>query len=125
MFYPFTKAHLSINLDNAFKRNETEKKTKYNSRVVTVEHGTFTPIVFSSYGGAGVETNKFFSKLIEMTAEKKNLVHSVVANYMRTKVSFELVRSQVACLRGSRRLWKMKIDSGDMELVTNASTIRE
>ena len=90
-----------------------------------MEHGSFTPIVFSSCGGAGVETSKFISRLIEKTAEKKNLVQSVVANYVRTKVSFELVKSQVACLRGSRRLRKMKIDSGDIELVSNASTIRE
>ena len=125
VFYAFAKAHLGINLETAFVRNENGKKTDYNSRVVRVEHGSFTPIVFSSCGGAGVETSKFISRLIEKTAEKKNLVQSVVANYVRTKVSFELVKSQVACLRGSRRLRKMKIDSGDIELVSNASTIRE
>ena len=53
------------------------------------------------------------------------MVQSVVANYIRTKVSFELVKSQVACLRGSRRKGKMKIDGGEIELVSTTASIRE
>ena len=53
------------------------------------------------------------------------LERSVVANYVRTKLSFELVRSQVACIRGSRQLRKMNIDSGEMELVSNNAVITE
>ena len=50
---------------------------------------------------------------------------SVVANYIWTKVSFELIRSQVACIRGSRKLKKTVIDAGEMEVVNNLSSIQE
>ena len=125
VFNPFAKSHLQNNLDSVFKTNEKSKKREYNSRVIRVEHGTFTPIVVSSLGGYGHETGRFVSKLIEKISEKKDMDQSVVANYVRTKVSFELVRSQVACLRGARRLRKTVIDVGEMEVVSNISSIQE
>ena len=125
VFNPFAKSHLQNNLDSVFKTNEKSKKREYNSRVIRVEHGTFTPIVVSSLGGYGHETGRFVSKLIEKISEKKDMDQSVVANYVRTKVSFELVRSQVACLRGARRLRKTVIDVGEMEVVSNISSILE
>ena len=39
--------------------------------VVKIEHGTFTPLVFSSCGGKGFETGAFIEKLTEQLAEKK------------------------------------------------------
>ena len=41
---------------------------------------------------------------------------SVVANYLRTKVSFELVRSQVDCIRGSRSMKKIQFNAQDIEI---------
>ena len=35
---------------------EAAKKRDYNERVIRVEHGSFTPIVSSAYGGFGRET---------------------------------------------------------------------
>ena len=83
------------------------KKTKYNERVIRVEHGSFTPVVLSTYGGFGRESSCFVSKLIEKIAEKQDTEKSLVANYVRSKVSFELIRAQVACIRGSRSLKKI------------------
>ena len=124
VFNPFAKSHLKNSLDSVFRSNETSKKKAYNSRVIQVEHGTFTPVVMSSMGGFGKETTKFVSKLVEKMAEKKDLEASQVANYIRTKLSFELVRSQVNCIRGSRSLWKKpQIDTGEIELVQNCSRI--
>ena len=116
---------MSQSLEAAFKMGETAKKRAYNTRVISIEHGTFTPLVFSSCGGNGFEeTGAFVSKLTEKLAEKKELAESVVSNYIRTKVSFELVRLQVACIRGSRKLRKMRIDAGEMEMVTTTANIR-
>ena len=125
VFNPYAKSYMNQPLDSAFSSGESTKKRAYNNRVIRIEHGTFTPLVFSSCGGNGFETGAFVSKLTEKLAEKKDLHESVVANYIRTKVSFELVRSQVACIRGSRRLRKIRIDPGEMEMVTNSATINE
>ena len=125
VFYAHARCYLNMNLESAFKSNERQKKTEYNARVVNVEHGSFTPIVMSSCGGFGIETTKFVNTLIEKVATKKDMPVSVVANCIRTKVSFELIRSQVACMRGSRAWKKMKVDTGEMELTNVASNIRE
>ena len=125
VFNPFAKSHLKFPLDSVFRSNERIKKTAYNERVIQVEHGSFTPIVLSAFGGYGPETSRFVSKLIEKISLKKDIERSVTANYVRTKVSFELIRSQVACIRGSRGLKKMLIDSGEIEVVANSATIPE
>ena len=64
-------------------------------------------------------------KLIEKLAVKKGEEISVVANYVRTKVSFELVRSQVACVRGARKMQKMTVDTGEMSIATANARLQE
>ena len=126
VFNPFAKSHLSRNLDAVFRSNEAEKKTHYNDRVIRIEHGSFTPIVLSSFGGFGRESSQFLSKLVEKVAVKRGIEKGGVANYIRTKVAYELVRSQVACIRGSRSLWKKPvINTGDIELVNGSALITE
>ena len=117
VFNPFAKSHLNQSLETVFKNNETIKKKAYNDRVIQVEHGSFTPVVYSSFGGCSKETSMFVSKLIEKVAVKNGMETSVVANYIRTKVSFELIRSQVACIRGSRAMKRMNIDTKEIEAV--------
>ena len=126
VFSPFAKSHIQQNLEAVFRSNEASKKRSYNQRVIQIEHGSFTPVVMSSMGGFGKKTSRFISKLVEKTAEKNGMEASVVASYIRTKISYELIRSQVACMRGSRGLWKKTlIDTGDCEVVDTASKIRD
>jgi hypothetical protein len=126
VFNPFAKSHLNRNLEAVFRSNETKKKTHYNDRVIRIEHGSFTPVVLSALGGFGRESSQFLSKLVEKVAEKRGIDKSGVANYIRTKISFELIRAQVACIRGSRSLWKKPvINTGDIELVNGSTRIAE
>ena len=46
VFNPIAKCHLSQSLPAAHKKNENEKKRQYNQRILQVEHGPFTPLVF-------------------------------------------------------------------------------
>ena len=126
VFSPFAKSHnKSSSLESVFTKIEEEKKTKYNSRVTSIEHGSFTPVVMSSFGGFGRETSRFISKLVEKTAEKQGSEQSAVANYIRSKVSFELIPSQIACIRGSRKRRNMNIELEEAEVVENVSRIKE
>ena len=86
--------------------------------MVRIEHGSFTPIVLSAMGGFGRETAKFTTRLIEKISEKKDLMNSVVANFVRTKISFELVKAQVMCIRGSRTLRNVEMDPSLAEWLT-------
>ena len=91
-----------------------------------IEHGSFTPVVLSAFGGTGRETERFLSLLIQKIAEKRDVPVSVIANYVRTKLSFVLVRAQVLCLRGCRKLWQRTVvNAGEAEVVNCKGTIRE
>ena len=125
VFNPFAQSHLSTKLDTVFKQQEATKKKQYNERVIQIEHGTFTPIVTSAYGGYGRETSKFLSVLINKVAEKHDMHISIVANYIRTKLSFEIVRSQVLCVRGSRSLRRPTINVSEVEVVQHVAGIRK
>ena len=125
IFNPFAQKHLNQSLNIAFNQNEREKKRQYNQRVVQVERGSFIPIVFSAYGGLGREINHFVSALLDRLAEKCHLEYNIAMNWIRTKISFMLLRSRLLCVRGSRALWsKINIDTVDIELSNSVSTIK-
>ena len=79
----------------------------------------------SAFGGCGKETERVLSKLVIKLSEKRDVPNSIVANYVRTKLSFELIKSQVMCIRGSRKLWSPKLDVGEAEVVQCVGRIRE
>jgi len=43
-----------------------EKKREYGDRVRSMEHGSFTPLVFSTFSGLGREATVFYSSLIQL-----------------------------------------------------------
>ena len=121
---PFAKSHMNAKLETAFNNNEASKKRQYNQRVIQIEHGSFTPIVLSAFGGFGKETGVFISNLVRKISDKHDLPTSTVANYVRTKMSFELIRAQVMCIRGSRTRRKIEVDTKEIEVVHCASNVQ-
>ena len=122
VFNPFAKTHLKSKLETVFKGVESKKKTDYNERVIAIEHGSFTPIIASA--GFGRESSRFLKEFINKIAEKHDLSKSSVANYVRTKLSFVLVRAQNMCLRGSRSRFQMNVEVKESEVVDCLSEIR-
>ena len=102
VFNPLTKCHRTKTLAKVHELNEKEKKVKYAARVVDVENGSFTPLVFSCFGGMSRECGLFYKRLSEKLAEKRNMPTSEATCYIRTKISFSLIKAVVLCIRGSR-----------------------
>ena len=102
IFEPTAQCYVNRSLDQAHRTNEQEKKRGYAERIRRVEHGTFTPLVFSTSGGMATEAQIFYKRLAQLIAEKKQEPRSYVTAYLRTRLSFALVRSAILCLRGSR-----------------------
>ena len=103
VFKPFAKRHLNRKLDTAFKSNENEKKRTYNQHVIEIEHGSFSPLVFTPYGGTGREAERFMTEQAQKLAERKNMTYNTIMHWLRSKLSFNLLKSAVICLRRSRR----------------------
>ena len=102
VFNPLAKVYSNQTLKAAHKTNEQQKKRKYGERVLDVEHGSFTPLVFSCLGGMSVECSHFYNRLADKYSEKKNISISKARTWLRTKLSFCLLRSTHLCIRGSR-----------------------
>ena len=102
IFNPYASTHRNQSLASSFKNNEKEKKRQYNERVVRVEHGSFTPVIFSVFGGCSRETQHFLTTLADKLATKRHLRTSAVMSWLRKRISFALIRAQVLCIRGCR-----------------------
>ena len=64
--------HLNQSLNAAFTSNDQEKKRQNNQRCIQLEHASFTPLIFSAYGGCSCETYHFLNTLSGRLAEKKS-----------------------------------------------------
>ena len=102
VFNPYAKSHVSRPLHAVHESQEKEKKRTYNQRIIEVEHGSFTPLVFSCTGGMARECSLFYDRLAEGIAKKQGIDKSKAVSWIRAKLSFILQRSMQLCLRGSR-----------------------
>ena len=104
VFDPNASRYVNVSLPQCYRGNESEKKRHYSERILQVDHGSFTPLVFSIYGGMGREYQMFYSKLAELIADKRKSSKSIVSSWIRTKICFALQKSCLLCLRGSRSM---------------------
>ena len=102
VFNPLAPSYSDQTLKAAHRTNEMNKKREYAERVLKIEHGSFTPLVFSSLGGMSVECTHFYNRLADKISEKRNIPISKGKAWIRTKLCFSLLRSTHLCIRGSR-----------------------
>lgn len=70
--------------------------------MIQVEKGSFTPVVFSTFGGMGQEAERFHKRLAQLISLKRNEEYSHIVNYVRTRLRFCLLKSVLISLRGVR-----------------------
>ena len=98
-----------------YRNHEKEKKRKYAERVMEIEQGTFTPLVFTTTGGMADECVVYHSRLAELIANRKGKSYPSAISWIRAKVSFAIVRSAIRCLRDSRSR-RRQLDFVDSDL---------
>ena len=62
VFNPFAQSHVNTTITQCYRKNELEKKRSYDERVREIEHGSFSPLVFSTSGGMGEPQPLWFTK---------------------------------------------------------------
>ena len=102
VFNPFALSYCYTPLAQCYRRNEMEKKRAYDQRVREIEHGSFSPLVFSTTGGMGTTATVVYKRLAAMISEKHEKPYSKTMQWIRCRLSFSLLRSAIMCLRGSR-----------------------
>ena len=126
IMHPNAPSYIDKPIRQVYEDHEAEKKRHYNERVIQVEKGSFTPIVMSTFGGAGEEAEKHHKRIATLIAQKRNERYSDVINYIRTRLRFCLLRSVLLAIRGVRgKSLKEKtesVSSISFNLVENGST---
>ena len=102
VYNPLAPTHSNHPLATCYRRNEQEKKRAYDERVRQIEHGCFSPLVFSTAGGMGPIATVVYKRLASLIAMKLQKPYSQILRWIRCKLSFSLIRSTIRCLRGSR-----------------------
>ena len=100
---PFAPSYSQKPITSLLKSQEQEKKRKYNKRILEIEKSTFTPLVFTATGGCGRKCDLVLKKLASMISAKTGNTFSSVMHYIRTEISFTLLRTCIISLRGWRR----------------------
>ncbi len=103
--------------------HEKRKKRENQERLRNVEHADFTPLVIATTGGIGPEGSMMLKRLAQNLAEKREMHISVVAGWLRCRLSFAILRSALICLRGSRP-FRSKDDKADeaIDLAVNVES---
>ena len=70
IFNPFALSYRSNTPAQCYCRNELEKRRSYDERVREVEHGSFSPLVFSTTGGMGTAATVVYKRLASLISEK-------------------------------------------------------
>ena len=107
VFNPLAKRYGSV--EKAFVTHQKEKKRVYGRRVLEVENGTFTPMVFSIIGGLGKECDTTYKRIGQLLADKRKTSYNECMTFIRTKIYFAIIRSALRCIRGSRK-WNVDRD---------------
>ena len=96
-------SHANKPLKAVLAKYERAKKAKYNHRIMNIEHGTFTPLIFTANGCMGPECSMFHKSIADKISEKTGESYADVISFIRCKLAFILLRSAILCVRGSRR----------------------
>ena len=78
-----------------------------------VEMETFTPLVFGTNWGMGLDCQNFLRTLVNKLSTKNNEPYASVISWLRIQVSFAILRTVHRCVRGSRYLFKSREVSED------------
>ena len=102
VLHPNAPSYRTTDIGRLYARHENEKMRTYNSRVITVERGSFTPLIYTTFGGWGPQATRYHKRLAEKLARRSNEEYSDVLSHMRSRIRFSLLRSALVAIRGER-----------------------
>ena len=102
VFNPLFRCHLYHSLPAVHKKIENEKKREHNQRILQVEHGLFTPLVFLCFGGMSRECSRFPLHTAERLANRRKESKSKISAWIKARLNFALIRTMLLYLHGTR-----------------------
>ena len=113
--HPNAESYQDLTLQQIYRQHENEKKRMYASRVMEVKKATFTPLVFATTGGMAPECQIYHKQLAKLLSAKKDEDYSTTMSWIRTRISFAILRTSLLCLRGSRSMRRVNLNLKEMD----------
>ena len=111
VFHPDAASYAKKPIADLLLQHERQKKLQYNERIVNVDRGNFTPLVFTTAGSASPECLRFLKRLCAMLAQHDGKPYGEVMAYVRCRLSFALLRAAVMCIRGARSAYHRPVNA--------------
>ena len=102
VMHPNSPSYMDTTPDQLYSQHEREKKRMYNDRILQVEKGSFSPLIFTTTGGMGPGCTKYHKRVAELLPNKRGESYADVMNFIRTRIRFALLRSTLIAVRGER-----------------------
>ena len=84
-FNPFAPTYSSTSLPQCYRRAELEKRRMYEECIWEIEHGSFTPLVFSCSGGMGPLATIVYKCLVGLISKKSSQTYSMTLYWLKCK----------------------------------------
>jgi len=95
----------------------------YEQHVRYVEMSSFTPLVFSTFGGMGVAVNTVFKRMASLIAAQRDQTYSSMMTWIRCSISFSLLRLAVTCLCGVQSHHSSRVTIRALDLVVSEDQV--
>ena len=115
VFNPMATTNWQMDIPAMYVHHEKLKKKAYNERILQVEKGTFTPLVFSCSGGASPEASKFIKSLSAKLSVKRQESYAATVNFVRRRIRFDILRTCIVSFRGERNR-RVRVDEDETQL---------
>src|SRR6185295_7272300 len=89
---PIARSYCDKQTSTVLSMAENSKSREYGERILSVEHGEFNPLVFTTSGAMGAQCQIVVRRLAEKFSERQSLQRSIVAGWLRCRLSFALLR---------------------------------
>ena len=122
VFSPFARSNQGT-INAVYRRQEQEKRRKYGQRVRELEHASFVPLVFTCTGGAAPAATTFLKRLVDRISSTHQLSYNEAIVWLRTRLSFALLRSSLMCIRGSRPHRSRRVDLNAVPVAINETNL--
>ena len=103
VFHPNALSYRNTSISALYRNQEQMKKREYGDRIREIEHGSFTPLIFSTTGGLGKEATVAYRRIAELLSEKRKSKYCDTLAWMRCCLSFALIRAAISCIRSTRK----------------------
>ena len=123
VFNPVAATYRNKSLQSCYRCLEARKRREYQDRILNVEHGSFSPLIFSTSGSMGPTASVVFRRLASLLSIKRDEHYSKTILFIRCQLGFALLHSAVRCLRGSRSTFTPDLTNTNIDLALSEGQV--